>query len=272
MAFLKAIPIEIMEFTLDFLHDDFKTLCSSSLVCRSWLLTTRYHLFNRLVLLRYRTGIIHRGNIDSFILVAKSPRCTILPVIRTLVLRVDLVHKSDQIQDVLKILTPCPALTTLELVDGSRSYKVQPQISWIANVLPGIRDLTFSSRVNTPDDAYRLSASFPELRALSFDVRYCPQGPLHLFPSEVSGANFSGLRTLHLSIADSELFIDSFMNLRDWKPQLETFDLRVCGSSHDEWRCGDALNVFLKANDSTLVNLSLSRDFRFSSDADDGEY
>ncbi|KAJ3822342.1 hypothetical protein F5880DRAFT_1456014, partial [Lentinula raphanica] len=42
---LLAIPFELVEFIIDFLSDDPKTLASCSLVCSSWILRTRHWLF-----------------------------------------------------------------------------------------------------------------------------------------------------------------------------------------------------------------------------------
>ena len=43
---LPAIPQELSDMILDFLHDDVATLCSAGLVCKSWVPISRFHLFS----------------------------------------------------------------------------------------------------------------------------------------------------------------------------------------------------------------------------------
>lgn len=65
-----------------------EAVLSSSFVCRSWIPTTRYHLFNRLLLdLSSPTLTVRsRGDVHPFLVLARSPRCTMLPAIHTLAL------------------------------------------------------------------------------------------------------------------------------------------------------------------------------------------
>lgn len=111
-------------------------------------------------------------------------------------------------------------------------------MSWIAIILPGIRDFTFSTWSPIPDEIYRLIASFSEFQALSINVQDTlppSLSPSFLqFPSDLCGANFNRLRTLRLGIADADVVLNSFLTLPDWKPQLETFDLRAHDLSEDE--------------------------------------
>jgi hypothetical protein len=45
-----AIPQELSDMIIDFLHNDVSALCSAGLVCKSWLPTSRFHLFSRIQL------------------------------------------------------------------------------------------------------------------------------------------------------------------------------------------------------------------------------
>lgn len=42
----RQIPPEVIDYIVDFLHDDYKTLANCSLTCRSWLPRARYHKFS----------------------------------------------------------------------------------------------------------------------------------------------------------------------------------------------------------------------------------
>ena len=46
---LPVIPQELSDMILDFLHDDVATLCSAGLVCKSWVPTSRFHLFSEVL-------------------------------------------------------------------------------------------------------------------------------------------------------------------------------------------------------------------------------
>ena len=43
-----VIPQELFDIILDFLHNDVAALCSASLVCKSWLPASRFHLFSEI--------------------------------------------------------------------------------------------------------------------------------------------------------------------------------------------------------------------------------
>jgi hypothetical protein len=58
-----AIPQELSDIILDFLHDEVAVLCSAGLVCKSWLPTSRFHLFSKIKIRGLRpTGMGRLGN------------------------------------------------------------------------------------------------------------------------------------------------------------------------------------------------------------------
>ncbi|KAJ7022319.1 hypothetical protein C8F04DRAFT_971679, partial [Mycena alexandri] len=50
MALGDDLAQELVDTILDFLHDDQKSLLSSSLIARKWVPATRYHVFERITL------------------------------------------------------------------------------------------------------------------------------------------------------------------------------------------------------------------------------
>ncbi|KAJ7664698.1 hypothetical protein B0H17DRAFT_1019602, partial [Mycena rosella] len=44
------LPLELVDYTIDFAHLDQDTLYACSLVCKAWLPSARYHLFSRITL------------------------------------------------------------------------------------------------------------------------------------------------------------------------------------------------------------------------------
>ncbi|OCH95240.1 hypothetical protein OBBRIDRAFT_613978, partial [Obba rivulosa] len=49
MARMIALPSELIDSIIDFLHDDREALANCSLTCRSWLPRTRYHKFSTMI-------------------------------------------------------------------------------------------------------------------------------------------------------------------------------------------------------------------------------
>ena len=99
---LPAIPQELSDTILDFLHDDMAALCSAGLVCRSWLPASRFHLFSDIELNRQING--HR-----VLLEAVCAECsTIPPYIRYLEIY------GDESQFVDETLLRLPLLSNLK--------------------------------------------------------------------------------------------------------------------------------------------------------------
>lgn len=263
---LATIPSELVQIILDFLHSDRPSLYSSSLVCHDWVPTTRYHLFHRLSLLRYRSRRRPRDNVDVFLVLVRSPYCTILPSVHCLVLNVDFEYGREYIEELINVFTSCHALTTLEYFDHSRFHRVPRPISWIANLLPGIRDLSFIAWEAFPIEERDFITSFTNLQTLSLYARRLSTFSSLQFPSDLPGGNFNQLRSLRLGAG---VLLDS--QLCNWQPQLEMFDAQLYGPSHKGWGRISPLNSLLEANQSTLVNLSVSRAHTSTKD-DDGMY
>ena len=139
---LPAIPQELSDTILDFLHDDMAALCSAGLVCRSWLPASRFHLFSEIELNRQING--HRVLLEAI-----CAECsTIPPYIRYLEIY------GDESQFVDETLLRLPLLSNLK----GLSF-------WMINMA----DLT-------PNAKKGLTTLLPNLTALyfiSFDVCNC---------------------------------------------------------------------------------------------------
>ncbi|TDL26655.1 hypothetical protein BD410DRAFT_530461 [Rickenella mellea] len=67
---MRKISPELTDIVIDYLHDHRPALCSCGLVCRSWLASSRFHLFSTLKLDFYydfREGFPTIGSPDSTI-------------------------------------------------------------------------------------------------------------------------------------------------------------------------------------------------------------
>ena len=54
---MPTIPQELSDMILDFLHNDVAALCNAGLVCKSWLPSSRFHLFSEIWL----SSLEHHG-------------------------------------------------------------------------------------------------------------------------------------------------------------------------------------------------------------------
>jgi len=249
-------PVEIDERIIDFLHDDFLALCASSLVHRSWISATRYHIFSRAIISQFwaRGGKI-KENVSTFLALLHSPHCTILSAIKSVILHIML---PNLIQDVVGALAEAPALTAVLFVDYTSSTESQ-SISWIAQKLPNIQRFSYDTCTAPSEDAIYLVSAFTHLQCLSI---YTPRhSPTFTLPTDrLATAPFLHLSTLRLSLHNSEQLLQwllhSCQNLA-----LETFELRIYSPSHRGWGPVSVLNSFLVAQANTLSHLSIGIEY-----------
>src|ERR1700761_3535360 len=83
-----TFPPELFDWIIGQIHDDLSLLLTCSLVCRSWLASSRYHIF------RYKVVTLRPRNVQAFVRLITSPSSTIHPYIRT----IELVS-SDSLRD-----------------------------------------------------------------------------------------------------------------------------------------------------------------------------
>jgi len=70
------LPHEVVDLIIDFLHNDRHTLATCAIVCRSWLPSSRYHLFSRVDL--------SLSDIEHFAKLFKRPKSTFPSYIQSL--------------------------------------------------------------------------------------------------------------------------------------------------------------------------------------------
>jgi hypothetical protein len=109
-----AIPQELSDMILDFLHDDVAALCSAGLVCKSWLPASRFHLFSKIKIRGLRpTGVGRLGNRPRILELICADESTIPPYILHLSIAVG-------IQFVNETLLRLPLLSNLKTLSLSR--------------------------------------------------------------------------------------------------------------------------------------------------------
>jgi hypothetical protein len=248
---ISEAPTEILESILNFLHDDCTSLFSASLVCRAWVHTPRHHLFHRTLITEiFGRGRLMKENARSFLALAESKDCTILPAIRHIIL---VLTNPKLIDDVIQVLARSPLLARMVYIHRSRV----DSISWNARALPMIREFAFDFPWSTlDDDAWCLIRSFSGLHTLSM---YSTSGSTVVMPSGVLGSPFRNLRTLRLRLCASEELFEWLIqkDLNGSHFMLETLDLRIHRPSHNGWGSVSSLNSFLAKSAETLKHLSV---------------
>src|SRR5262245_31431042 len=163
---MSLLAQELSDNIIDHLHDDKPTLRRCGLVCRSWLPSSRFHLFSTICLRYY--------NIGTALTILCAHNSTISPYVRQL----DMEEGLGRIWDppwVSNALLKLPVFTAIEELSLSR-------ISWdslafeaknrLLDISRGLNTLTLDyMKFETLDQALELIAS-PSLRYLSLRM-YC---------------------------------------------------------------------------------------------------
>lgn len=166
---------ELLDRILDFLHSSVPSLTSSSLVCRNWLPTTRYHLFSTPVLYQVSFGRSPRDNTGAFIELLGSPQCTFRRTIQGCVLNIQKVAVLRKCIDAL-------AAADISLTGRLLIAQYIGDISFIKDLqihtrFPFIRNFVYTNHkmwsselprvVTSPTDLSQLVTSLEHLETLS---------------------------------------------------------------------------------------------------------
>ncbi|KAJ7438364.1 hypothetical protein B0H11DRAFT_1829309, partial [Mycena galericulata] len=166
---------ELIDTILDFLHDDRASLLSSSLVGRTWVPATRYHIFERIAINHFSTG--HRGDhhfrdtAHPFLSICGSPHCSILMSIRTVVLNVntDFAPAGPNprlLVAIVNALAHAP-VGKIIFIDHTSFLAPETSLSWLAPHFSGLQELSYNALERAAEDLFAFVSLFPELRILS---------------------------------------------------------------------------------------------------------
>lgn len=159
------IPLELIDNIMDHLHDDKHTLTRSSLVCRAWLPSTRYHLFRSVFLQSHTAG--------RFLALVDSPHCTILNFVRNL--RIDegagrFVYDSKWVNNAIPVLARLFAVESLEIWHWSWENLGANEKAIFLSGFKQVKALDLSNvHLKTFEQALELLSAFPALEKLSLE-------------------------------------------------------------------------------------------------------
>lgn len=272
------IAQELVDTILDFLHEDRRSLLSSSLIARRWVPATRHHLFEEITINHFftgRAGHLFKDTAHSFLDLFRSPHCTILPSIQSVVLHVDIDPAPLLLHELVDVLAHAPVSKIL-FVDRSTPFGKRISLSWMTSRFPGLRQFTYNSLDRFVLDIFTLVMSFPELRSLSIYSEPRPAAKFAITQAKpyptLPPAVFTHLHTLRLRLFShqSEEFMAWLLSIED-QLRLETLDLTVFHSYHNGWGPIAALNAFFGANGGHLRDFSLCLQYEDDVDIVDEE-
>lgn len=149
-----ALAGELIDLIIDHLHDDRPALKICSLLCKSWLSESRFHLFRK-VILAY-------NNYEDFLDLLKSPLCTIGPHVRCLVVHFDAMPS-------IPSLTALPNVVSLRLHDLPQMFPDQAAVEALSG-FRSVRRLTIGIwRITPLKYLIEVVSKFPTLEAFATD-------------------------------------------------------------------------------------------------------
>ena len=239
---MRAVPNEIQDRILDFLHDSKPTLKACALVCRAWVFTSRYHLFSSIGL--------DGKNVDALEELCKNPNCTIQSCVHLIACTYssstkigNLLHHlapsslhldywSSFIQHTLATLAPFPSIERLHVASG---YSIDTVLDLFV-AFPNLRELCMidCSKPLQPhrDRGYVLRPH--QLRSLRFSG--CDLDPLlrHFVGGRIVPTNLLSIEDLendHISVV-GEYFLMSGNMLQELRIGFLGDEDEVLGTSH----------------------------------------
>lgn len=278
MACASSLPLELIDFSIDFLHADMQSLSACSLVCRSWVPATRFHLFGSVEIHQSLQAAASRrhcrnpANTLSFIKLLESRDNTISPYIRSAMLDMTGVDIPDKLISAL-----CNARVNITKLDITTYRQSLTFLLRIPQVFSGITNLEIKVSQalyhNTEDyarihEGLLFAMSFPALHTLCFDASF--ELDTEVPPSTCAKLDvshniiFHHLHTLTLRVQDSETVIE-WLRSSGWQPHLRKLSVHIYHPWHGKGRPMAHLNALLEDNSETL------EDFTVIVDGGDGE-
>ncbi|KAK7450572.1 hypothetical protein VKT23_012881 [Stygiomarasmius scandens] len=255
---------ELVDYILDFLHTSVPSLSSSSLVCRAWLPTTRYHLFRTPVLYQVSLGRSPKDNTAPFLRLLDLPLCTFRHTIQGCVLNIqreavfrrciDALAKHTTLNGTL-LIAHWQSLGDIGLINDLQ----------IPQRFSSIRSFAYSTLGDTwSSNLAQLIVSLPHLESLSIftNIRNDMRGTLPIHDQQQQVV-LSKLTKLRLRMSNPSELLHWMLSLPGYTPRMETLDIVIYNNTSTGWGLVEALGPFLVANSNTLKYLSLGMQYNF---------
>ncbi|KAF7299925.1 F-box domain-containing protein [Mycena chlorophos] len=141
---LPSLPPELIDYIVDFLHDDPFALRTCSLVCRALVPAARFHAFQHVILWeRWRHLIRDDTYLDAFVVLLQSTHCTFSTFVTRLTLEeLDYNFPPPASNAYSALRKHLPSLTSIALSQGTGGRAIDSQLSGLADLVPHCANLT----------------------------------------------------------------------------------------------------------------------------------
>ncbi|KAJ7762496.1 hypothetical protein B0H16DRAFT_1806991 [Mycena metata] len=211
------LPVEVIDCILDGNRGDRPSLKSSSLVCKAWLQSSRYHLFSEFdVYVGLDVG-------KKFLKLLHHPLCTFVYCIRTITLypgQPDASGIAPLGDKTVSRLAKLMHVSSLRIFNH-RGLIAKSTLALLASTFKDVETLRLTNPFASVNDAVEFVASFPKLKTLDF-YPYCHDGTPATLPSTLPPSKLSRVQ-LH-----SPFFYRSwFVEHHDRIPTLTLTDVKA---------------------------------------------
>lgn len=262
---------ELVDFMIDFLHDDELTLGACALVCKQFIPSSRFHLFNTVLLRPHRA--------ESFSDLLNSAHVTFLHHLHSVKIDEEIqvfVEPDDHHWDDcpsefwLSVFDKLPPLRTVKTLSLGAIKLDKDCYSSLITAFGNITHLMLlSKRFDSRSDAMELLSGFPSMQTLSLANAVIESSGLQSEASNTKTANidyiYPTLTTLHLQMpshgdnwSKPERSL-VYMLMLACPSSLQTLSITVFYEEHL-----DALSDMLQRIGDGLVNLSLRLSLRLT--------
>ena len=241
------LPQEMIDMIIDFLYSEEDALAACSLVCRSWLPATRYHLFGHPRIVQNAKGYSPRypeDNWRAFILFLQQPHNPFLSYIRGAFIMV-----ATDLSPVVAALTRVShRIKKLDIFYFDMRRTDEAVLNGLPTLFPYVADFAIAGSYLRFTQHIQFSSSFPSLKSLSMYTSMFTM-PARSSRVPIDPKNLLLLETLRLQMTNPEEVLEWLLHTCSF-PHLKTFEIGLYGYS-------DKLNTFLATHKTTLEHLCI---------------
>ncbi|KAF7356322.1 hypothetical protein MVEN_00964500 [Mycena venus] len=256
MTTLLDFPLELQDLVIDHTHDQKHVLAISALVNKSWLLSSRHHLFGSVIL--------HDRNWKAFVQLQGSPLATFTQSISAMT--ISLSYNGESFKELVSGLRVLPTLQHLRLEDIYWPGITESTTNSLVMVFPNIRELDIHQvSFDSPPHMATLVSRFPQLQSASLypifleygsalQASHYPEIPRNLERLRLRPT----IRVLELGILDAHGLHSVGNLLRALGPDLHDLNLKLHHFNADDIRTHIDLSQNTNMHSFTL-HMSLRR-------------
>ncbi|KAJ6590649.1 hypothetical protein DFH09DRAFT_1274093 [Mycena vulgaris] len=222
---MKIFPPELVDHILDFVYDDVLALIKCSQVCKTWVPTSRYHLW-AMRIVQFTAPI--DAKTDRLVRLLSDPLSTLAPAVHRVC--VGSISQQQDLTSLMNKISPCAsvlqALASLHLRAITwNDIDEHTRISF-ASKFGSLTELVFSNmKFGTFDDMTGVLAAFPNLQRLYF-VRVQWRSGLPRADSPSLQLTFPELKTLEVDYGCQDVIEWLRLSGKNF-PRLSTFHIKL---------------------------------------------